>query len=161
VFGAVALVHGPRGARETPIEDFFLGPGSTALAPGEVLVGITLPPPTHRSGSAYERYTPRQEMDIAVVGVAAQVTLDVDGRVEKLHIALGAVGPTPFRAKLAESRGIGHVPDDATIGAVAGLASREARPISDQRGSATYRRRLVEVLTRRTVLAAVAQAREA
>jgi carbon-monoxide dehydrogenase medium subunit len=98
-------------------------------------------------------------MDIAIAGVAAQVTLHADGAIAALAIALGAVGPTPFRATAAEARGIGHLPDEATISEVGRIAAGEARPISDQRGSADYRRRLVEVLTRRTIRAAVAQAR--
>lgn len=160
VFEAIVAVHGPHGARDIPIDEFFVGPGATALAPGEVLVGISLPPPDLHAGSAYERHTPRQEMDIAVAGVAARVVLSSDGRITNLRIALGAVGPTPFRAKSAESRATGQLPDDNTIREVAELAANEARPISDQRGSATYRRRLVEVLTRRTVSAAIAQARD-
>ena len=159
VAGAVATIQGPNGTRQVAIEDFFVGPGRTALASGEVLVAIHLPAQAPGTGSAYERYTPRQEMDIAIVGVAAQVTLDGHGRVADLRVALGAVGPTPFRAKGAEARGIGQLPDADTINDVAQVASTEARPISDQRGTAEYRRRLVEVLTRRTVTAAIAQAR--
>lgn len=161
VAGAVARIHGPGGHREVPMADFFAGPGRTALTAGEVLVAIHLPAQPSRTGSAYERHTPRQEMDIAIAGVAAQVTLDADGAIETLRIALGAVGPTPFRAIAAEARGTGQPPDDATISDVARIAAGEARPISDQRGSADYRRRLVEVLTRRTVHAAIAQARAA
>jgi carbon-monoxide dehydrogenase medium subunit len=162
VAGAVARIHGPGGKpRELPMADFFIGPGRTTLIAGEVLVAIHLPAQPRRTGSAYERHTPRQEMDIAIAGVAAQVTLDGNGAIAALGIALGAVGPTPFRATGAEARGIGHLPDDATISDVARIAAGEARPISDQRGSADYRRRLVEVLTRRTVHAAVAQARVA
>ena len=160
VAGAVATIQGPNGTRQVAIEDFFVGPGRTSLAPGEVLVAIHLPAQATGTGSAYERYTPRQEMDIAVAGVAARVVLSSDGRITNLRIALGAVGPTPFRAKSAESRATGQLPDDNTIREVAELAANEARPISDQRGSATYRRRLVEVLTRRTVSAAIAQARD-
>lgn len=159
VAGAVARIHGPAGQREIPIASFFTGPGRTALTVGEVLVAIHVPAQPDRTGSAYERHTPRQEMDIAIAGVAAQVTLRADGAIAALAIALGAVGPTPFRATAAEARGIGHLPDEATISEVGRIAAGEARPISDQRGSADYRRRLVEVLTRRTIRAAVAQAR--
>lgn len=161
IAGAVAKVHGPSGARDIAISDFFVGPGRTALVNSEVLVAIQLPAQPPRTGSAYERHTPRQEMDIAIAGVGAQVTLDDHGKIADLRVALGAVGPTPFRAPRAEARGIGHHPDDATVREVARIAAGEARPISDQRGSAEYRRRLVEVLTRRTILAAVDQARAA
>jgi carbon-monoxide dehydrogenase medium subunit len=157
--GAVAKIHGADGLREVAIEDFFVGPGRTTLADSEVLVSIHLPPPAPRSGSAYARHTPRQEMDIAIVGVAASVSLDRDGLIADLRIALGAVGPTPFRAKQAEASGVGHRLDDELASSIARIAGSEARPISDQRGSADYRRRLVEVLTRRTILVASAGAR--
>lgn len=159
--GATVEAYGPGGRRTILIDEFFIGPGRTSLGSGEVLAAIRVPGPGIRSGSAYARHTPRQEMDIAIVGVAAQVALDAAGAVSSLAIALGAVGPTPLRAHAAEAVAIARVPDDAVVAEVARVAASEARPISDQRGSATYRRHLVEVLARRVVRDAVALARRA
>ncbi len=158
VLDAVIDVHGATGRREIPLVDFFVGPGRTVLGADEVLVSIRVPSPPSKSGSAYLRHTPRQEMDIAVVGVAASVALDARGDVASLRVALGAVGPTPFLAREAGARAVGQAPDDATIAEVARIAAGEARPISDQRGSAAWRRHLVEVLARRAIKIAIGRA---
>lgn len=157
-FEGICAVYGPVGARVVPLENFFVGPGRTCLVEGEVLVAIELPKVQARTGSSYLRYTPRQEMDIAVVGVATTVRLDFSGRCTHARIILGAVGPTPLRAVGAESCLIGHVLDDETVGTASQIAAEESRPISDQRGSASYRRHLVSVLAGRTIRTAYSRA---
>ncbi|NOZ30082.1 MAG: xanthine dehydrogenase family protein subunit M [Chloroflexi bacterium] len=155
--GAEAVIA-DGGQRVVPVEDFFTGPGQTVLQTGELLTGVRIPRPPARSGSAYLRHTPRAWMDIAVVGVASYVQLDEAGRCADVRIALGAVAPTPIRAPQAEAILRGESPTSEAIEAAARQAAQEARPISDVRGSADYRRHLVYVLTRRTLHMALARA---
>jgi aerobic carbon-monoxide dehydrogenase medium subunit len=154
---AELLIAGPRGQRRVHITDFFLGVRRTQLAPDEVLVEIIVPAPQPNSGGTYVRHTPRRELDIAVVGVASQLTLR-DGHCAKARIALGAVAPVPLRATEAEARLEGHAVTPALIEEAAELAVAAASPISDQRGSAEFRRHLVRVLTRRTLTTALERA---
>lgn len=146
--------------RTIPIEDFFVGPGQTVLGPGDILVDFHVPAPPPRSGSYYERHTPRKEMDIAVVGTAAFVTLNADDTFKEVRICLGAVAPTPIRAHEAERFLIGKSSTDEAALEEAGRLAREAsRPISDVRGSIAFRRELVRVMTIRSVRLAAARAR--
>ncbi|MCC6174272.1 MAG: xanthine dehydrogenase family protein subunit M [Chloroflexi bacterium] len=154
---AEAVIAGPNGRRRIPLSQFFLGVRQTALAPEELLVEVVIPAPPAGSGGNYRRHTPRRELDIAVVGVASQVTVG-DGRCTKARIALGAVAPTPFRATAAEAALEGQVVTPERIEEAVRLAVEAARPISDQRGSAEYRRHLVGVLTRRTLTTALERA---
>ena len=157
--GAIARIVGPGGERTVPVEDFFVGPGRTVLKSDELVAEIIVPPPPARSGGAYERFTPRQEMDIAVVGVGSVVTLGQGDRCTAARICLGAVAPTPVRAKAAEAALIDRDLTPEAIEAAADAAVKDATPISDQRGTAEYRKHLVKVLTRRTVSAAWQDAR--
>ncbi|MBN1964788.1 MAG: xanthine dehydrogenase family protein subunit M, partial [Anaerolineae bacterium] len=111
-----------------------------------------------RSGSYYLRHTPRAWMDIAVVGVAASVTLDDSGQVLAARIALGAVAPTPLRATLAEDLLLGETLSEALLREVGEAAAQAAQPIDDLRASASFRRHLVNVLTQRALRGAWAQA---
>jgi aerobic carbon-monoxide dehydrogenase medium subunit len=154
---AVAVIAGPRGERRVPFADFFTGVRRTVLGPDEILVEIAVPAPGPRSGGQYLRHTPRRELDIAVVGVASQLTL-ADGVCRKARIALAAVAPTPLRAHGAEHALEGKPVTAEAIERAAELAVGAARPISDQRGSADYRRHLVRVLTRRTLRTALTRA---
>jgi CO/xanthine dehydrogenase FAD-binding subunit len=150
--GAKAIVAQLEGTRIVPLDIFFQGPGKTALAPNELLVGIEVPaPPTHYSG-CYLRHTPRQDMDIAVVGVASfLVFASQKNRCQEARIVLGAVAPTPIRVPRAESILAGRVLTEEAIEDAAERAMEAARPISDIRGSAEYRKEIVKVLTRRTL----------
>jgi CO/xanthine dehydrogenase FAD-binding subunit len=154
---AEAVLAGPRGARRVPLVEFFAGVRHTVLAPDELLVDLVLPDPGPRSGGSYLRHTPRRELDIAVVGVASQLTLS-DGVCARARIALAAVAPTPLRATAAEQVLVGEPVTAAAIDRAAALAVEASRPITDQRGSAEFRRHLVEVLTRRTLATALARA---
>jgi carbon-monoxide dehydrogenase medium subunit len=154
---AVAVIEGPNGRRILPITDFFQGVRRTALEPGELLVEVVIPAPESGSGGMYLRHTPRRELDIAVVGVASQLTIQ-DGRCTKARIALGAVAPVIVRAEEAEAMLVGEEVTPALIEEAATLAVQSARPISDQRGSAEFRRHLVRVLTRRTLTTAFERA---
>ncbi len=154
---ARAEILGPQGRRSVSLDEFFLGPRRTVLGPADVLLGVVVPPRPARSGGAYLRHTPRKEMDIAVVGVGSSVTLD-DGVCREARIALGAVAPTPVRATKAEAALTGQRLSPELIDEAAKLAVVDARPIDDVRGSADFRKHLVEVLTRRTLTAAWQQA---
>ncbi|MBI4550641.1 MAG: xanthine dehydrogenase family protein subunit M [Candidatus Latescibacteria bacterium] len=142
---AVAVIAGTTGERRVPYTELFQGPGKTALKRDELLASIDLPPPSSRTGSHYIKLAVRKAMDIAIVGVAASVTLD-DGLVQDCRIALGAVGPTVIRAHEAEQLLRGKPLEDATLKAVAKAAQAAAKPITDQRGSAAYRTMMVGVL---------------
>jgi carbon-monoxide dehydrogenase medium subunit len=154
---AEAVIAGPAGRRRVPIASFFLGVRRTVLAADELLVEFVIPAPGPRSGGSYVRHTPRRELDIAVVGVASQVTL-ADGVCAMARIALAAVAPIPVRATAAEQALEGQPLTPEAIERAATLAVEAARPISDQRGSAEFRRHLVRVLTRRTLTSALARA---
>jgi len=154
---AEAVIAGPRGTRRVPLASFFTGVRRTVLAPDELLVELVVPSPGPRSGGHYLRHTPRRELDIAVVGVASQLTLR-DGVCARARIALAAVAPTPVRATAAEQSLEGQPVTPERIERAAALAVDAARPISDQRGSADFRRHLVRVLTRRTLTRAFERA---
>jgi carbon-monoxide dehydrogenase medium subunit len=154
---AEAVIAGPSGRRRVPVASFFVGVRRTVLAPEELLVEFVIPTPGPRSGGSYLRHTPRRELDIAVVGVASQLTL-ADGVCAKARIALAAVAPVPVRATAAEQALEGQRLTPALLEHAATLAVEAARPISDQRGSAEFRRHLVRVLTRRTLTTALARA---
>ncbi|MCS7002704.1 MAG: xanthine dehydrogenase family protein subunit M [Dehalococcoidia bacterium] len=155
--GAVARVVGPTGERRIPMDQFFTGPGRTVLGPGEIVVEFVIPKATPQSGAYYERHTPRKELDIAVVGVAAWVQLDGD-RIADARIGLAAVYPTPLRATDAEAVLRGQPIADTVIAQAAEAAMAQSRPISDVRGSAEFRRMLVNELTKRSVNQAIARA---
>jgi carbon-monoxide dehydrogenase medium subunit len=154
---AEAVIAGPKGQRRVPLADFFKGVRSTVLAADELLVELAIPAPGPRSGGQYLRHTPRRELDIAVVGVASQLTLS-DGVCRKARIALAAVAPVPLRATAAERALEGQPVTADRIAQAAELAVQAARPISDQRGSADFRRHLVRTLTRRTLTTALERA---
>jgi carbon-monoxide dehydrogenase medium subunit len=149
--GGSAVIAGPEGQRRVPLEEFFLGPGQTILAPDELLVAIALPSPRPGSAAVYLKNSPRQAMDIAVVGVAVAMTR-LDERCEDVCLVLGAVAPTPLRARRAEALLRGEEISTERIAEAARTATQEAQPIDDVRGSAWYRRQMVEVLTRRALL---------
>lgn len=158
--GAVCVLAGPNGTREVPAESFCTGPGRNVLEPGELLVEFRLPARPANSGSHYRRFIPRNEMDIAVVGVGASVVLD-DSRENfvSARIALGAVGPTPLFAEEASNGLAGQPVNDASITAAAEAARLITTPIDDMRGTAEYRIHVTGVLVDRVLRAAVARAR--
>lgn len=159
--GAVAVIAGPQGRREVPVENFCTGPGKNVLTPGEFLVELKFPSRPAHSGSHYRRFIPRNEMDIAVVGVAASVVLDDKGETfVSARIALGAVGPTPLFAKDASALLAGKSVSDETIAKAADAARAIASPIDDMRGTKEFRVHITGVLTRRVLEEAVKRARQ-
>jgi carbon-monoxide dehydrogenase medium subunit len=156
--GAKARIAGGKGARQVAVEDFVVSPGRTVLKPGEILVEFVIPAPKPHSSDAYLRFIPRNEMDIAVVGVGTSLTLDGD-TVKAARIGLGAVGPTPIFAEQASQSLVGKKLDTGAIETAAELAIQAASPIDDMRGTAEFRRHVVGVLTRRTIQIAAERAR--
>lgn len=158
--GAVCQIAGPKGNRSVPLEQFFTGPGKNVLQAGEVLVEITCPAPAPNSGSNYRRFIPRNEMDIAVVGVGVSVTLDAGGQtIAAARIGLGAVGPTPILATEAAKALIGKPATDASYKAAGEAARAQTSPIDDMRGTVEFRRHVTGVLVERSLREAVARAR--
>jgi carbon-monoxide dehydrogenase medium subunit len=152
--GARVVISDGRRRRSVALEDFFLGPGQTALAAAELLVEIRVPRAPTGSFATYRRAC-RSAMDIAVVGVGALVIFESGAtRVREARLVLGAVAPTPIRARAAEAEVAGRELDEPTIARAGALAAEEAQPISDVRASAAYRSALVEVLARRALAAA-------
>ena len=154
---AEAVIAGPKGRRRVPLASFFEGVRTTVLGPDELLIELVVPGAGPRSGGHYLRHTPRRELDIAVVGVASQITLS-NGVCGKARISLASVAPTPVRATAAERMLEGQPLTKERVEEAATLAVEAARPISDQRGSAEFRKHLVRVLTRRTLTTALARA---
>lgn len=149
---AMAEIVGTGGRRRRiGLEDLFAGPGRTTLGDDELLVSIILPKPAERSGSAYLRFTPRREMDIAVVGAAARLSLNASGEIEAARIALASVAPTPVRAPSAEAVLIGGRPEARLFHEAGVAAQSDATPISDTRASAGYRKDLIAVLVERAL----------
>ncbi|MBI84078.1 MAG: carbon monoxide dehydrogenase [Planctomycetaceae bacterium] len=160
VLGARCVIASAQGQREVPAEEFCTGPGENVLQQDEVLIEIRFSSRPPRSGSHYRRFTPRNEMDIAVVGVGASVTLDETGeRFVDARIALGAVAPTPLFAREASESLTGQPVNDETIARAAELAQQAARPIDDMRGTKEFRIHVTGVLTRRVLAAAIGRAR--
>ena len=146
--------------RDVAVEDFCTGPGSNVLGRGEILVRIVLPNPGDNFGAAYERFIPRNEMDIAVAGSGVSVELSADGKTFKAaKVALAAVAPVPLVVPAAAAALVGNSVSDDVIEAAAKAAGAAATPIADMRGTIDQRKHLSAVLTRRMINKAVARAR--
>src|SRR4051812_12532582 len=158
--GAVARIVGPHGVRDVPGENIPVGPGKTSLQKGEIVASFFLPPRPPHSGDAYQRFTPRTEMDIAVVGVGISLTLDGSGTCTAARVALGAVAPTIMLVKEAADALIGTRIDDAALERLAKAASAACRPIDDKRGTKEYRIKVAGVLAKRTAQQALERARQ-
>ncbi|HEY3846218.1 MAG TPA: xanthine dehydrogenase family protein subunit M [Acetobacteraceae bacterium] len=146
---AIAVIVGPNGRREIPVEQVPTGPGRTSLAKGEFILEFKLPPRPPRSSDAYLRFIPRTEMDIAVVGCGISVTLDAGGTCTAARVSLGAVAPTVLLVQPAADALIGHKLDDATLARLDAAAQAACKPIDDKRGTIVYRTKVAGVLARR------------
>ncbi len=126
--GAKALIRGPAGSRTIAVEMVPVGPGKTSLAPGEIIEAILLDKRQPRSCDAYQRFTPRTEMDIAVVSAAVNLTLDDQGVVQSARVALGAAAPTVLLVEEAAEILTGSRVDDKTLDCLAAACSGACRP---------------------------------
>ena len=153
-----AVIAGPNGKREAPVEAIVTGPGQTSLQKGEFIVEFHIPKPKPHQSDAYLRFIPRTEMDIAVVGCAVNVTLDGNGTCTDARVVLGAVAPTQLVADEAAAALIGHKLDNDTLAKLDAAAGRICKPINDKRGTIEYRVKVAGVLARRAAAIAFERA---
>lgn len=155
VLEAKATIAGLNGERTIELDQLFRGPGQTTMSPEEILTAIVIPPASPALVGEYIKFSPREMMDLAYVGVAVALVLS-GGRCEKARVALGAVSPTPMRARRAEALLEKQILTEALAAKAGAEAAAESKPISDVRSSADYRREMVRVNTTRAILNAVA-----
>jgi CO/xanthine dehydrogenase FAD-binding subunit len=157
-FDATAILTSASGERRMSLDELWTGPGTTTAQPSELLVALELPAPKPGTGSAYVRLEYRRQMEIAIVGVTAVVTLD-GGSVADAHVAVTALAPTIRRVAEAEAKLVDPDGAEEAIAAAARAAAAGSSPISDVRGSAEYRSAMAEVIARRAIAVAIARAR--
>jgi len=156
IYEAQCVVAGPGRERIIPIEKIFTGVQKISLKKGEILTGFRLPTPDTESKGCYLKFSPRRAMDLPIVGVGVLVRAS-DGIFQDVKIALGAVAPTPIRARRAESLLCGMPVNDESIRKAAGEAVKESKPITDVRASRDYRLGLVEELTHRAIALSISK----
>jgi CO/xanthine dehydrogenase FAD-binding subunit len=156
--GASVMLQSPRGTRWVPLDELWTGPGATTAQPDELLVAVDVPAPSEGAGSCYVRLEYRRQMEIAVVGATAAVTL-ADGAVSGARVAITALAPTIRRVPVAEAALDGSDGGDEAVAAAAAAAAAASTPISDVRASEAYRRAMAEVMARRAIAGALARAR--
>ncbi len=160
VLDAVLELTSATAARHVPAADFITAPGRTLRQPGELLTAIRFPGLLAHSGSCFVTLTNRKAVEITIVSATARITLDAPGGViSAASVSLGSVGPTPMAGTAAVAALLGQSPEPDTLRAAAAAAMGDASPIDDFRGSALFRRWMVEVLTRRALEGALARAR--
>jgi carbon-monoxide dehydrogenase medium subunit len=157
---ATCVVAGSNGRREVPVESICTGPGRTSLKPDEFIVEFRLPKRPPRSADAYLRFIPRTEMDIAVVGVGVNLTLDPADVITDARLVLGAVAPTAVIVAEAATALNGRKLDETALAALDKAARAACKPIDDKRGTIAYRVKVAGVLARRTATIAHKRAGE-
>lgn len=157
-FGATATLRSAPGERSIELDELWTGPGSTSARPDELLVALDVPSPAAGTGSCYVRLEYRRQMEIAVVGATAVVTVEGD-RVVGARVAITALTPTIRRVPEAESALVGTDGADDAVEAAAAATAAASTPISDVRGSAEYRRAMAAVIANRAITAAITRAR--
>ena len=157
--GAKVNVVGAQRRRTVAVESIITGPGTTSLRKGEVVEAITLPKRPPKSSDAYLRFTPRSEMDIAVVGAGVSLTLDSKLVIKSARVALGAVAPTPLLVPAAARAIVGTKLNKAALNALAEACSAACNPIDDKRGTIEFRTEVVGVLAQRAAKIAYKRAR--
>ena len=150
-------IEGPNGSRRVAAQDIATGPGKTSLAKGELVTAVHIPPRGTNAGDAYQRFIPRTEMDIAVVGCAVNLRLNGD-TITEARVALGAVAPTALLVADAANAIIGTTLDAAALDALAAAATAACNPIDDKRGTIKFRKHVAGVMARRVAVQAYARA---
>jgi carbon-monoxide dehydrogenase medium subunit len=156
--GATALIEGPRGEREVAVEKIAKSPGVTSLKKGEIVTAIQLPVKQRRAADAYLRFTPRTEMDIAVVSAAVSLSLGAKGVISDARVSLGAVAATALLVKPAARALIGSTLDDDALAKLSAACAAACSPIDDKRGTVAFRTKVAQVLARRAALLAYERA---
>jgi CO/xanthine dehydrogenase FAD-binding subunit len=157
--GATARVAGPNGTRDMPVEDIMVGPRKLAIGKDEFVVSFFLPARPAKASDAYQRFIPRTEMDIAVVGAAVNLTLDGEGTITDARVSIGAVAPRPLLVPDAAKAIIGTKLDDAALEKMGAAVSAACNPIDDKRGTIEYRTKVSAVIAQRTAKVAYDRAR--
>lgn len=148
--GTSVNITGPKGNRRMPLDQFFQGPGITALKTGEIVTSIVVPLPPAGSGTAYHSLSQRGKLDCSAVGVGSMVVIK-GRRCKDARVVVGACAPVPMRTPNAEKLLSGKQMTDTLIRKAAQMASEETSPITDVRASAPYRQKMVYVLTIRAL----------
>ncbi len=160
VLSAKLKLKSASGEREVSVNDFFRGPGDTAIEPHELMVSINVETPPPWSGGAYIKLGARKTLEISMVNVAVLLTLkSADGPISAARIALGSVAPTPVRAYAAEEFLVGKDPSDELFQQAGEIGVGLCSPITDHRGTMEYRCMMIEVLTKRALKQALERAR--
>ncbi|MBP8625410.1 MAG: xanthine dehydrogenase family protein subunit M [Syntrophorhabdaceae bacterium] len=183
VFDTKAVVIGKEGEREIDLNDFFVGPGQTVLARGEILKEFVMPRFRDNTGSAYMKHTRREAMDLPILGIATRITISIDEereircrdllctidsisnilarlkdeglRCEEARIAMGVVAPRPMRAKKAEEALRGKIISPELFDEIGEIAAGEAQPRDSIRGEAWYRREMIKILVKRALMKSI------
>jgi len=157
--GAEVRMKGPKGERSMPLTDFFIGPGETRLEPDEIVMEFVIPRLPPHTGGAYCKHTRRAAMELPILGVAVQVSLEADMKTcLDARIGLGVLAPIPMRAKNAEAILKGKKLDDKVLREAGTAAAKECKARDSVRGRAWYRKDMVEVLVRRMAKLAIERA---
>lgn len=160
-YGASVVLKNSSGKRTISLDNFFRGPGQTVMEPDELLTEIIIEKPPPYSGGDYIKLGARKTLVTSIVNVAAFLSLDGrDGTITSARVVLGAVAPVPMRTTSSEQVLLGEKPTDALFLRAGEAAAGDSKPIDDFRGSAEYRRAMVEVLTRRALNMALSKAKE-
>jgi len=149
---ATAKIASADAERTVALEEFFRGPGQNIMNADEILTEITIPKTGAQLVGEYIKFSPRDMMDLAYIGVAVAYNLGSDKKCQGVRIVLGAVAPTPIRAKNSEKLLEGKTLTEELATKVGDEAAKESKPISDVRSSADYRRAMVGVMTKRAIL---------
>lgn len=155
---ATAIIQGPKGERRVPVAKIVTGPGKTSLKKGEFVEALLLPARKSGSGDAYLRFTPRTEMDIAVVSAGVSLTLDRKKVVTDCRVALGAVAPTALLVPAAAKALLGSKLEKDALAAMAEACASACNPIDDKRGTIDFRIKVSKVLAARAASQAYTRA---
>lgn len=157
VYGAYVIVRSTRGLRSFPVQDFFVGPGATALAEDELITEVLVPVPPAGTVATFRKFGPRRANVIAASSLATALTFG-GGAVTRARLAAGSVAPTPLRLTRVEElllgRSVDELSDPALQEAAAELLLEEVVPIDDVRGSAWYKGRVAANTLKRDLAAA-------
>lgn len=159
-YEARLILKSSSGERKIPLDRFFMGPGLTDIRSDEVIYQIEMDVPSAGVGAGYLNIGIRKAQDCNLVNVASLLALDDDGKtIKSARIVMGCVGPTHLLSRSAEKVLVGEKADGTLFAKAALAAGQDSRPIDDFRGSAAYRREMVEILTKRTLVMALEHAR--
>jgi carbon-monoxide dehydrogenase medium subunit len=151
------LVRGANGERSVPAADFFIGPLTTAIEPGELLVAVEVEPPPPGTGLAFLEVA-RTHGAFALAAVAALLRVDASGNVDHIRLGLAGVGGVPYVPSWLDELALGEVSGEALFRRIGERVADEVEPFDDIHATASYRKRVAGVLSARALAAAAADA---